>query len=330
MRDLFRKILENKLLSISLVILGFASGYIFSHLGKWNRNDCISDLKFIRSTLDCSEYDDKSEKITVLQDKLDVVVNSLEKTKRVKRIGVFVRDLNTSRFAGVNDNDVYYLASLLKVPLMIGGYKLAEVEPKILDQKILYTGKPNLYDDQIIKPEDRLKSGQEYTVEDLIERSVEYSDNTTAQLLFDYYPTEFMDRIMQALGIQISRPNGEKENLITPRAYAGVFRVLYNASYLTKEYSNKSLEVLSKVKFDKGATLKIPKNIVVSRKFAERTIQDPVTGEVIKQFHECGIVYPNSKDKYIFCIMTEGDSYESLENAVADVSDVIYTDMVNK
>lgn len=42
-----------------------------------------------------------------------------------------------------------------------------------------------------------------------MERSVENSDNTAAQILFDYYWV--MDRIMQALGIQIKKPTGEVE-----------------------------------------------------------------------------------------------------------------------
>lgn len=51
------------------------------------------------------------------------------------------------------------MASLLKIPLLIGGFKLAEVEPRILDQEIVYNGKPAFYGEQVIQVEDKLKVG---------------------------------------------------------------------------------------------------------------------------------------------------------------------------
>lgn len=294
-------------------------------------NSCTSSLKLIKPNMDCETYDNKVETLNALKDGLSVSVAGFKKTGKAKRISVFVRDLKTSRFAGVDDDEVYYMASLLKTPVIIGGYKLAEVEPRILDQEVVYTGKPNLYDEQVIKSDEMMRIGSSYKIKELMRRAVVYSDNTAAQLLYDYYPNDFMDRIMQALGIQLTRPTGEKENLITARIYSNVFRILYNASYLTKEYSNETLLTLTKTAFNKGATAKLPKDVVVAHKFAERTVFDQSKGLTLKQFHECGIVYAKkSEDPYIFCIMTEGDSYEDLESVVADLSLSIYEEMVKE
>jgi hypothetical protein len=220
------------------------------------------------------------------------------------------------------------MASLLKVPVLVGGLKLAEVEPKLLDQQIVYDGKFDMNGSQIIKSEKPLARGDSYTVLELMRRAVIDSDNTSAQLLYDYYPQDFMDRIMQALGIQMTRPTGETENLITVRNYANVFRILYNASYLTPYYSNMALDILSHTSFNKGATARLPKNVLVAHKFAERTVDYP-NNLSVKQFHECGIVYAkDSKEPYVFCIMTEGDSYEDLESVVSDVSLSIYEEMI--
>jgi beta-lactamase class A len=324
---LFKKIIIAILALTIGVLVGISLEKVF-----WRRSvQCLSKLHLIKPNLDCDSFDDKAETLSTLQNKLEVFIDGIKKTGKVKRVGVFVRDLRTSHFAGVNDNDAYYMASLLKTPLLIGGFKLAEVEPKILDQEIVYNGKPNLYDEQVIQVEDKLKVGSSYTIKELMERSVENSDNTAAQILFDYYPAEFMDRILQALGIQIKKPTGEVENLITARTYANVFRLLYNSSYLTKEYSNEALEILTKTSFNLGATAKLPKDVVVAHKFAERTSVDARTGETIKQFHECGLVYiKKSKEPYAFCIMTEGDKYENLEGAIADISLLIYNDMTKE
>lgn len=314
------------------MVLGAGAGVFLGykvHNYKY-KEKCISKLHFIKPNLNCDLHDDKSEKLSVLQNKLEIVIDGINKTGKAKRVSVFVRDLNTSRFAGVNDGEVYYLASLLKVPLLVGGFKLAEVEPRVLDQKIYYSGEQNFYKDQLVKPSESLNGGESYSVKELMRRSVVYSDNTAAQLLFDYFPEGFMDRIMEALGIQFYKPTGEKENFVTARSYANVFRILYNASYLTKEYSDESLSILTQTNYKNGAVSKLPPEVLVAHKFAERTDIDMETRNIfIKQFHECGIVYAKDKEEpYIFCIMTDGYEYADLEKVISDISLIIYEEMI--
>ncbi len=324
---------KNNYKTVILVITALFIGYFVSKIPVFSRltnGSCASKLQFLKPTIDCDSIDEKSEKLSTLQQKAEVMINGYVKTNKVKRASLFVRDLSTSRFAGVNENDTYYMASLLKTPLLIGGYKLAEVEPKVLDQEVEYTGVPNLYGDQIVEVQDKMVIGQFYKIRDLLYRSVVYSDNTAAQILFDYYPEGYMDRILQALGIQITKPTGEVENYVTARSYANIFRVLYNASFLNKEFSNEALSILTQTKFSEGATAKLPKGTVVAHKFAERTLVYPDNSIAVKQFHECGIVYAkDGKDPYIFCIMTEGSDYKTLESVIADISLFVYEEITN-
>lgn len=316
----------------ALIIGGIFSGYFFGTKsgGMIRRTECVSKLNLIKRNIDCDSYDETIDKLSSLEEKLDVLIAGYKKTAKVKRMSVFVRDLNTSRFAGYNDNDIYYMASLLKTPLLIAGFKLAEVEPRVLDQVISYDGIPNLYGDQVVKVDQMLIAGNSYSIKELMNRSVIYSDNTAAQILYDYYPPEFLDRIQQALGIQVTRPTGEPENLITARTYANMFRILFNASYLTKEYSNEALNILTKTTYNNGATSKLPKEVKVAHKFAERTLVYSDASVAIRQFHECGIVYAEKGDKpYSFCIMTEGEDYKTLEEVIANTSLIIYDEMIN-
>lgn len=324
--------LNQKLLVSLLVGVSFVVGWTFSgNYRDQQVSDCVSDLTLIKKNIDCDSYDDVTKKLSTLQNKLEILAESYKKTNKVKRMSVFVRDLSTSRFAGYNENDIYYMASLLKTPILIAGFKLAEVEPKILDQVINYDGLPNLYGEQVIKSNDVLVAGNSYSVRDLLYRSVVYSDNTAAQLLYNYYPSEFIDKIQQALGVQITKPTGEPENLITARTYANIFRILYNASYLTKEYSNEALDILTKTEYNKGATLKLPKGTLVAHKFAERTLVYSDYTVALRQFHECGIVYAKKgKQPYSFCIMTEGNSYDTLQEVIADTSLIIYDEMITE
>lgn len=325
---------KNKYICVSgLLIIGVAGGVLLDRMTfqKGNPTPCASDLQFIKSDLDCGVLDTKIVVLSGLQTRMKVLIEGYENTGKAKRVGVFVRDLGSNRFAGVNDNDVYYMASLLKLPVLIGGYKLAEVEPRILDQEILYTGTPNLYGEQLIRPVEELIIGKKYSIKELMRRTVVFSDNTAAELLFNYYPSEFIDRILQALAIQTTRPTGETENFITPRTYSGVYRMLYNASYLTEEYSNAALATLTQATFSEGATAKLPPSVVVARKFAERSGPDPSNPQkILRQLHECGIVYAKQfAEPYSFCIMTEGSEYQDLQEVLQDISLDIYNSMID-
>lgn len=310
--------------------LGVFFGNLFYGKKTLNQNDCVTKLNLLKKNIDCDIYDEKLQKLSSIESALSVLAEGYKKTGKAKRVSVFIRDLNTSRFAGYKDSETYYMASLLKTPLVIGGFKLAEVEPKVLEQTIEYTGTPNLYANQVVKSSEVLNVGQSYTIKDLMRRSVVYSDNTAAQILFDYFPEEFLSKIMQALGISITRPDGEVENYITARTYANMFRVLYNASYLTKEYSNETLDLLTQTEFKDAATSKLPKDVKVAHKFGERTLVHDDGRVAIKQFHECGIVYAkDGDDPYIFCILTEGDDYEDLKKVIAEISLKVYEEIIN-
>ena len=326
-RKFWLQIFHNKaIFGVLLLSFGLLVGFFFNQIISSQNNNCVSVFKFINPDLDCELSNRKAESMDALQAKLGVLITSYKNTGKVDRVGVFARDLKSTRFVGVNENDIFYMASLLKLPLLVGGYKLAEVEPKILEEEVAYTGTPNLYGDQYIKPEEVLEAGKTYTVRELMRRAVVDSDNTAAQLLFNFYPSEFLDRIVQALGIKLKRQNGETENPISARTYANVFRMLYNASYLTREYSDEALSVLTQTSYRNGAVAHLPQSVQVAHKFAERTVVDPATNTVLfRQLHECGIVYAQKgKEPYTFCIMTEGKNYDDLEKVLQDISKEIY------
>ncbi len=312
-------------------LIGLAVGFMSGWLFPLASNPCISDFTFINQNLDCNLSDKKTQSLGTLEGKIKEAILGYQERGKAIRVSVFARDVMSSRFVGVNENDMFYMASLLKLPALIGGYKLAEVEPRILDQEILYSGKPNLYDQQNIRPAEALEVGKIYAIRELMRRAVVYSDNTAAALLYDYYPPEFLDRIMDALGLAFTRPQGEVENFVTARTYANVFRSLYNASYLTRAYANETLSILTKTTYHDGATAKLPPDVLVAHKFGERTLvfsSDPL--KPVRQLHECGLVYAkNGEEPYTFCIMTEGSDVDELQKILQDLSLEIYMAMTD-
>src|SRR5262249_2238814 len=153
-------------------------------------------------------------------------------------------------------------------------YKVAEVEPSLLDTKIIYTPSQLLNaDSQDFAPPDPLVVGQSYTVEQYIEHMIIDSDNNAAAILLAHIDSDVFDNTLIDLALKIPG-NMQNYDFVTAKTYAAIFRMLYNASYLNRNYSQKLLNLLSSATF-KGMAQSLPASVVVAHKFGEREVDNP-------------------------------------------------------
>lgn len=332
LKNIFKK--ESLPCAVTIVILAFGTGILsyklFDPSPRGTQKDCLSDLFFVNPEPDCELYEKKLESMSTLQDNLENLTEKYLDEKKATRISVFSRDLRTRRFVGVNDTDVFIMASLLKVPLAIAYWRLSEITPDIFTQSIKHTNVNTLENSssQRIKPKEDLVLGNTYTVKELLYRMLAYSDNTSAQMLStNFVSPDYLNKILLAIGLQITK-DGETENILTAKSYAGIFRILYNASFLSRESSNKILDNLSQSSFTDGATAFLPKNVKVAHKFGERIIVNEKDNIIIQQLHDCGIVYAkNGNEPYTFCILTEGKKYDDLKYVIQNISKAIFDEV---
>jgi beta-lactamase class A len=202
---------------------------------------------------------------------------------------------------------------------MIAYYKTAETDPTLFKKEILNTAVFNPKD-QNIQPQVTLTPNLKYTVEDLIDRMIIYSDNMAYNLLMENIDSETVAKVYTDLGIDIAKaytdPTG---NIISVSGYSSFFRVLFNSSYLEKDMSEKALKLLSQVKFKDALPAGVPGTITVSHKFGERQYVE--TGQ--KQFHDCGIVYI-PQNPYLVCIMTRGKDFNGMVDTIKNISQKVY------
>ena len=250
-------------------------------------------------------------------------IRSLESEHQLNSVGIYFRDLNNGPTFGLNQDENYLPASLLKLPVAMAFYKLAEGDEALLEKSIPFTQiflPPGVGDTQYIPPSTEIVAGEAYTIRELIRRSLVYSDNQAISLLYQELNAthpEVLRSLYALLGVSDAVLDGPDATL-TVKQYSAFLRVLYNASFLNVANSETVLSLLVQSEFSKGLVAGVPSGIPVAHKFGESGYQN---GE--RQIHDCGIVY-YPKHPYILCTMTRGNSADALERSIADISKFVF------
>ncbi len=277
---------------------------------------------FINPLLECSLVEFADKGLSAIDAKLNTLIQKLQHEGKVTDVAVYYRDLNNGPWFGINEKMDFSPASLLKLPVMMAYYKKAETEPEILDQKVIFEKDKEYLIPQDIAPGKKLEKGKEYTIDELIERMIVYSDNAALLLLEEHIAPELIDKVTIDLGIVM--PTGASTyDFITVKDYSSLFRVLFNASYLSRKYSEKALKLLSISEFRDGIVAGVERGVVVSNKMGEREISDS-----IKQLHDCGIVYVPGRP-YLLCVMTRGSNLSNLSDVIRKISSTVYYQVKN-
>ncbi|MCX6780283.1 MAG: class A beta-lactamase-related serine hydrolase [Candidatus Magasanikbacteria bacterium] len=280
-------------------------------------------FQYINPLLTCelgSSVEEKS--FTSLKAKINNLINSKITDPKDESVSVYF-DTRDGRWLSINTKAEYNPASLLKVPLMIAAFKIAESEPNFLSKKILYTGQEDHNLEQNYKPAEVMLPNQYYTVDDLVSRTIIFSDNNAMKLLLanmNLKELEVLYNVYTNLGFD---PNATE---IGVKSYASFFRVLYNGTYLSREMSEKAMELLSKTNFSEGIEAGLPGSITLADKFGERNITDTANQSVQRELHDCGIIY-YPDHPYLLCIMTKGKDFDKLSGIIKDVSALVYKNM---
>jgi beta-lactamase class A len=239
---------------------------------------------------------------------------------------VYYRDLNNGPWIGINEHEKFFPASLMKVPLMMHYYQKARFVPGLFNQKVDISKivLPVYTVDQHFKPEVTLDKTKTYTVGQLIEQMIRYSDNTAAGYLIYLMGNENgISNLLKDLYLEV--PQDGQTDYLSVKQYGTFFRVLFNGSYLSRQDSEAALALLSKTTFDRGIAKYLPREVVVAHKFGEKITELPET----KQVHDCGIVYL-PKHPYLLCVMTRGYDLDLMSDSVALISKAVYEDIQKK
>jgi beta-lactamase class A len=147
------------------------------------------------------------------------------------------------------------------------------------------------------------------------------SDNNATHLLARNLESDPFRRVFTDLDIPPDEIN-DVNYQISAKEYSRFLMVLYNATYLHRDASEKALELLSKSKFNNGITKMLPPGTVVAHKFGECGRDNDMT------FGESALIYLKNRP-YLLTIFTKGSQIQDQTSLVSELSSDIYQFMSN-
>lgn len=328
-------LLERPWLALSLVLLaGLIFGYLVAGIRFSSREKSLIDqihpvrannaaYTFINPLLGYSIPNTQQfNNFQNLQQQLGIFTDAQKQKGAATDISIYFRDMNLGRWTGLDENEKYDPASMLKVAIMFAYYKQAEIDPQILSQSIVYS---NALDSQIndipFQTPSELKVGKSYSVEQLIETMIIDSDNGAKNALL----ADVSDSALNAVysDLDIPAPSDNAAYTISPKDFSLFFRILYNASYLDQPLSEKALQLLNRATYKDGLLAGVPGGIKVAQKFGEHINYDDNKNPTTSELHDCGIVYYPAHP-YVLCVMTKGTSLDALTSIIKNVSQIVY------
>lgn len=237
----------------------------------------------------------------------------------VSEMSIYFRDLTNGPRFRIGEYAGFQPASLSKVPVMIALLHEADLDPAVLEKTLSFSGSLNV-NDNVDEPSETIRPNTEYTVRELIEKMIVYSDNYSYKVLvkdMNESPPVLAYLTFRDLNVQrmMTAPNADVVSILP---YGDLFAVLYNTGYLTRASSQYALGLLSQSTFAEGLVAGVPKGTVVAHKFGRRVLDG-----ADDQLHDCGIVY-HPAATYVLCVMTSSSDYQAQKRAIAEVSRVVY------
>ena len=289
------------------------------------------EFKFIRASQDPGkklEGHPSRKELKPFRYKVNALIEEKIKKDDAIAISFYFRDLvNGNRF-GIGESDRFSTMSLLKLPLMMAYFKWAETNPLVLRRGLTFAGGAIQTEQKHIKPLAELAPGKQYIVNDLIFRMIAYDDNAAYSLLLANLPHGRLDKIFKDLNVEYDPLKMKEEDSMSLSTFAGLYRVLFNASYLNEEMSEKALRYLSKASFRDGMASGVPSGIEIACKHGERTVTVAAGDEKEEayQLHEIGIIYHPNRP-FLMGIVARGDDFEKLKKAIRDITRLVYDEV---
>lgn len=282
-----------------------------------------ANYKYINPLLAVDTYENhKFGQNKTLELRYQGLINQAKSEGKILDAAVYFRDIEPGVWVGIDESSRFSPGRLLKIPIMIAYYKLAESRPDILSETVGVMNVSPKGDGEIYGSPTLVQDRESYTVDELIHRMVTGYDTNAALALFDFIDKSSLNEVFSDLGISF-KEDRDTPDYISLKAYSLFFRVLYNATYLNRQYSETALELLSAPENeDKGLAAGLQRNIPVAHRPGAHVLPDGKTIEM----YDCSINYYPSHP-YLLCVLGHGHSLSDLKEFFSQLTQATFTEV---
>lgn len=299
-----KRLSKTNLLLILLILSLAANAFFFlnSTTGKVTEKTYRLIDPLVQASIDADEQEESA--ILHYRGLRSRIIADVENITNISNVGVFVQDVKTGAWMGINEREGFIPSSLLKIPLMLAVLKKVEqgeiklTDTIILIEKDLEAGSGELY---------RKGAGAQLTVWELLKEMIAASDNTAKNVLLRQVSDNDLNAVFAHVGI--SKPNLTTRFQVTPRGYNRFFKLLYFSTFLSPELSEKALDLTTDTQEEDLLSAGVPVEIQVAHKY----------GSNMFGLHDCGIVY-HTKNPYFICVMTKDIYLETGQELIVKIS----------
>ncbi len=235
-------------------------------------------------------------------------------------ISVYVENMRTGAFVGIDERQGYPPASLNKVQTAMLIMKQVEDGKLSLDTSIsipsaarsnafgiLYTTNETQLPLRVLL--EKMLRESDDTAFKTLNPLVDQNDRALLLSYLDYYSDESFDN---------TKPGEDyPTGLVTPKSIYHLFSSLYLSSVLEPSSSEYILSLLTNNVFDINTLADLPSNVTIAHKFAMK-----YDGKE-EYLHDCGIMYVDNM-RIFYCVMTEGVDRKSAEFHIGNIVNGIY------
>ena len=231
------------------------------------------------------------------------------------KYGFYFKDLTTGDSLGLNENELFQAASIIKLPILAVTAKLIDAGELSFDTEILVKDSEKVPSCGAIR---FFRGDIKVEVDTLCKTMITISDNTSTNAMMRTIGLGRMNREFISLGMEKSHCERllfdsssaakGKQNRITPYEMGMLLEKIYRHTLVSEEMSRYMEDILLDQQINHKIPGYLPEDIEVGHK----------TGEDSEVTNDVGIVY--TKKPFVICFMFNDADVPQAERAIREIS----------
>lgn len=273
----------------------------------------ISSLSPFKNETIVFEGNRESAALKMKEKSNEIIKNFREATKDKSGVyGLYVVDLLNGYSFGINENEKFTAASLIKLPVIAGFYQLAE------------SGGINLDDKYTLKDSDKIagsgslyskSAGYQISWRNLILLMAKQSDNTAFNICRKKLGDDEVESTARKIGMSDTLLS---DNFTTPRDVGTFFEELWKGNIVKDKDKEEIIAGMTDTIYEQWLAAGIPEDVRVSHKY----------GREVHVVNDAGIVF--AKRPYVVVILTKGIVEREADEIFPRLSRIVYEGMTSE